>query len=206
MKSNQKTIILIALGIFIVFSTISKDNLNFNAGNNNEFNLDNKNVKISAAPGPFILSSNTSFIIVFDSNTRISLAWTSSEGAESYDLYGSLNYYITEKDGPAVYQIVSGLTTNSIVLELPESGKFYFVVVAYNGSGETMSNVITIEVDIRQFNYEYKPNAEAITIVVIVIIVVIAVFISGILLIYKRKQKRGTKIKYPKKVKEKKLK
>ncbi len=51
MKSTQKTIILIALGIFIAFSIISNDCSNFNAGKSDDSNFDIENLKISAVSG-----------------------------------------------------------------------------------------------------------------------------------------------------------
>ncbi len=60
MKSNAKpkTIIFIALGIVIAFSTLSNDTLNFNGGNSDDSNLDNKNLQISAVSGKIHIDNN----------------------------------------------------------------------------------------------------------------------------------------------------
>jgi len=59
MKSNLKikTIILIALGIFVAFSTL---HINFNAGNIDEINLDTENIKLSAISGKIHIANNWS--------------------------------------------------------------------------------------------------------------------------------------------------
>ena len=60
MKSNTKSkiIILITLGVFIGFSALSNDNLNFNVGNSDDSNLDNKNLQISAVSGKIHIDNN----------------------------------------------------------------------------------------------------------------------------------------------------
>ena len=64
-KTHSKIIILIVLGIFIAFSTLHNNNLNFNAGNrdnskgnNVDFNVDNNNLKISAVSGKIHIDNN----------------------------------------------------------------------------------------------------------------------------------------------------
>ena len=60
MKSNPKikTIIIIAIGIFIGFSTLSNDNLNFNTGNSDKINLDTENMKLSVVSGKIHIDGN----------------------------------------------------------------------------------------------------------------------------------------------------
>ncbi len=60
MKSNPKSklIILITLGILFALSPIINNNLNFNGGNNDDSNLDNKNLKISAVSGKIHIDNN----------------------------------------------------------------------------------------------------------------------------------------------------
>ena len=64
-QREKKAIILIALGIFIAFSILNNDNLNFNTGNSDEINLDNEYIETSAVSG----------IIHIDNN------WTAAKGA-----------------------------------------------------------------------------------------------------------------------------
>ncbi|KKN41387.1 hypothetical protein LCGC14_0723830 [marine sediment metagenome] len=60
MKSNPKSkiIILITLGILFALSPIINNNLNFNGGNSDDSNLDNKNLKISAVSGKIHIDNN----------------------------------------------------------------------------------------------------------------------------------------------------
>jgi len=64
-RRKVKTIILIALGIFIAFSILNNDNLNLNTGNSDEINLDNEYIETSAVSG----------LIHIDNN------WTAAKGA-----------------------------------------------------------------------------------------------------------------------------
>ena len=60
MKSNlrRKAIILIVAGIFVAFSILNNNNLNFNRGNREDSNLDNKNLKISAVSAKIHIDNN----------------------------------------------------------------------------------------------------------------------------------------------------
>ncbi|MFX0037669.1 MAG: hypothetical protein ACFE9I_18770, partial [Candidatus Hermodarchaeota archaeon] len=93
------------------------------------------------APGDFILSSNAG-----DPNLKgeFDLIWTNSDGADNYSLY-TFSDYINQinfsvdllADQDAVSPIhISGLT----------QGEYYYLVVAFNETGETMSNCLHIVV------------------------------------------------------------
>ncbi|MFW9867766.1 MAG: hypothetical protein ACFFEN_16860, partial [Candidatus Thorarchaeota archaeon] len=92
-------------------------------------------------PGPFTLSSNAD---APDTDGTFDLLWTSSSDANNYSVYRSDNP-ISVIDGSLTllsYQVatspfpVSGLT----------DGEYYFVVVAHNKEGDTLSNNVHITV------------------------------------------------------------
>ena len=92
-------------------------------------------------PGDFILSSNAEDP---DTNGAFDLSWTDSDGADNYSLYthGGLITVINES--------VSLLANQTAISPFPftglSNGEYYYVVVAYNQTGQTISNCIHITV------------------------------------------------------------
>ncbi|MFX1420121.1 MAG: Loki-CTERM sorting domain-containing protein [Promethearchaeota archaeon] len=93
------------------------------------------------APGDFILSSNAG---TPDLNGVFDLSWTNSDGADNYSLYVfselivEINFSVDVlADQNAISPThISGLT----------QGDYYYAVVAFNGTGQTMSNCLHIVV------------------------------------------------------------
>ncbi len=94
-------------------------------------------------PGNFTLTSDADGI---DTDGAFNLSWTPSGGADSYSIYYSEDpiIYISKR-----YTTLVNNDANSPypILNL-ETGYYYFVVVAYNQSGQTFSNNIHISVQI----------------------------------------------------------
>jgi hypothetical protein len=74
------------------------------------------------------------------------LVWNVSAGADNYSLYQSASF-ITTIDG-SVTLLAEGLTTLLYAIEDYTPGTYYFIVVAENELGETLSNCIQIVVEV----------------------------------------------------------
>jgi len=97
------------------------------------------NVKIP--PGFFSLSSNAG---TPDTDGMFNLTWTASAGADNYSLYGYDNY-ITEING-SLTELDNGLTNYSYAISGLVPDDYYYILVAFNETGNTTSNCLHISV------------------------------------------------------------
>jgi hypothetical protein len=69
-------------------------------------------------------------------NSQISLAWTASPGAMSYNLYWATNAGVTPANGTTI----SGILTNSYAHSglAPGTGPYHYIVTAVNANGESV--------------------------------------------------------------------
>jgi len=92
-------------------------------------------------PGNFTLTSDADPI---DIDGAFNLSWTPSDGVDRYSIYyseDSINY-ISKR-----YTTVVGRNAVSpYALTNFENGDYYFVVVAYNGTGQKFSNIVLVSV------------------------------------------------------------
>ncbi|MFX0012172.1 MAG: ABC transporter substrate-binding protein, partial [Candidatus Hermodarchaeota archaeon] len=90
-------------------------------------------------PGPFTLSSTAGSP---DNDGIFDLTWTSSNYADNYSVY-EYSSYITVINGS-----LTTLSSEMVGLTLPLSGystgTYYFIIVAHNENGDTMSNCIQV--------------------------------------------------------------
>ncbi|MFW9865555.1 MAG: ABC transporter substrate-binding protein [Candidatus Thorarchaeota archaeon] len=90
-------------------------------------------------PGPFTLSSTAGSP---DNDGDFDLTWTSSSNADNYTVY-EYSSYITVINGS-----LTTLGSEMVCLTLPLSGystgTYYFIVVAHNENGDTLSNYIQV--------------------------------------------------------------
>ncbi len=103
----------------------------------------NVNVTVELpGPGAFTLTSDADSP---DIDGAFNLTWTASDGADNYSVF-SYNRFITWiNDSTTIYANQSAIPPFPII-EL-ESGDYYFVVVAYNEAGDTLSNNLYVKVD-----------------------------------------------------------
>jgi hypothetical protein len=94
-------------------------------------------------PGDFILTSTAD---VPDDDGVFDLTWTDSSLADSYIVY-QYDQYITDINGSLTI-VATGLTDLTYPLNGYTNGTYYFIVVAVNSYGETLSNCIEIIVAI----------------------------------------------------------
>jgi hypothetical protein len=94
-------------------------------------------------PPDFILSSNAG---TPDKDGVFKLTWTSAYEAHNYSLY-EYSSYITEING-SLTLLVNGTTDLTLPLSGYSDGTYYFIVVANNTYGGTLSNCIEIVVEI----------------------------------------------------------
>jgi len=92
-------------------------------------------------PGDFILSTNAD---TPDIDGIFDLVWSSSNNADNYSIY-QYDKYITEINGSLAI-LAEEITDLSIPLSGYTSGTYYFIVVAHNEYGETLSNCISVVV------------------------------------------------------------
>jgi hypothetical protein len=98
-------------------------------------------VEIVPPPGDFTLSSTADSP---DKDGNFGLTWTASSGADSYTVYQSANN-ITEISGKIIIK-ANNITVLSIALNDYTDGTYYFIVVAHNARGDTLSNCISVTV------------------------------------------------------------
>jgi len=94
-------------------------------------------------PGHFTLTSTADDP---DDDGDFDLTWTASSGALTYTIY-QYDSYITEING-SLTLIAAGVTDLTNSLSSYTNGTYYFIVVANNSYGETLSNCIQIVVEI----------------------------------------------------------
>ena len=101
-----------------------------------------ENLKSAGAPGTFSLSANVSEVYTEED---FKLEWTASDGAKNYSVYSS-DEAITVIDGGQEL-IEENITETKYVHSEDEADTFYYVVVAYNESGQTLSNWIKVLIE-----------------------------------------------------------
>ncbi|MFW9943057.1 MAG: ABC transporter substrate-binding protein [Candidatus Thorarchaeota archaeon] len=135
------------------------------------------NVTVQILPGPFNLWSNAD---TPDKDGTFSLFWNTSSHATSYSVY-QYDKYITEINGSLIPLM---LNTQDHVLPLVGylDGNYYFIVVAHNDDGDTLSNCLEVIV---KFPSTSSPSILGYNSLIIVGIA----FCTAAILIKKRKMK-----------------
>jgi len=100
-------------------------------------------VEIPNPPGNFILSSNAGSP---DDDGIFTLSWGASNGAVSYSIYEYFSY-ITVING-SLTSLATDITSLSHSLTGYTNGTYYFIVVAHNADGDTLSNCHAVAVEI----------------------------------------------------------
>ena len=92
-------------------------------------------------PGIFALSSDAG---APDINGSFDLTWGSSDGANNYSVY-QYSKFITEING-SLTNLVDEIEALTLPLTGYADGTYYFIVVAHNNEGDTLSNCIDVTV------------------------------------------------------------
>jgi hypothetical protein len=98
-------------------------------------------VDIPTPPSDFILSSNAGDP---DTDGIFDLEWTASSGAVNYSLY-RYSHYITEINS-SLMVLANEITGLDFALTGYENGEYYFIAIAINDDGETLSNCLKVMV------------------------------------------------------------
>ncbi|MFW9896547.1 MAG: ABC transporter substrate-binding protein [Candidatus Thorarchaeota archaeon] len=122
----------------------------FNEDGNKSSNVINVMVQY-LLPGSFLLNSDAGDP---DRDGNFNLTWTTSIGADKYSLYMA-NKSISVINTSLIILLYQTALSSFPVIGLP-NGEYYFVVVAHNLYGETMSNNLHISVNIA----EGSPSSE----------------------------------------------
>ncbi|MFX1374956.1 MAG: hypothetical protein ACFFA0_04020 [Promethearchaeota archaeon] len=112
-------------------------------------------VVVGLAPEIFTLSSNAD---TPDTDGSFMLTWTSSDRATNYSVYRYFDY-ITEING-SLTLLAEEITDLSLPLSEYSDGTYYFIVVAYNTYGETLSNCIIVVVGLIPEVFTLSSNAD----------------------------------------------
>jgi len=112
-------------------------------------------VDVQIPPGPFTLSTN---VTGPDYNGIFELTWTPSAGADNYSIY-SFDKPITEFNNSLVLEGTYQAATSPTVLQMG-AGIHYFVIIAYNETGSTLSNYEMVDVRIPPLPFTLNSNAE----------------------------------------------
>ncbi|MFX1329310.1 MAG: hypothetical protein ACFE91_14370 [Promethearchaeota archaeon] len=133
------------------------------------------------SPGDFILSSDAGSP---DEDGNFTLSWDTASGAVNYSVYEYSNY-ITVINGTLTSK-ADHITSLSLPLTGYTNGTYYFIVVAHNKYGDTLSNCIKIVVEILPEEGEGEGEG-VIPSYPIAIISLIAIFIVSIIILRKRR-------------------
>jgi len=129
-------------------------------------------------PESFILSTDADFP---DDDGFFNLSWTISDGVDNYSLYMH-NSQITVIDS-SLTLLVDQTAVSPFSVSGLSNGEYYFVVVAYNQYGDTLSNNVHVTV-----NIPGEPSAPGISGYNTFVILGIVIFTAGIL--FKKKKIR----------------
>lgn len=149
--------------------------VSFNEFGNASSNCISIDVKLYP-PGSFVLTSDAD---TPDRDGNCNLTWTASSYAVNYSVY-SFNHIITEINGSLNNLAYQTATSPYPVIGLTE-GDHYFIVVAHNDQGDTLSNCLKVTV-------EFEKQPEIIPGYSIILICGLTVIIS-LIIIYSRHKK-----------------
>jgi len=137
-------------------------------------------------PGDFVLSSNAG---TPDDDGNFTLSWTASTGADNYTVY-QYSGLITVING-SLTSLATDITSLSHPITGYSNGTYYFIVVAHNANGDTLSKCITVVVEIPPEGPEDGDGDGIIPGYPITLISIIAAFgISIVIYSYRRKLRR----------------
>ncbi|MHA2281564.1 MAG: ABC transporter substrate-binding protein [Promethearchaeota archaeon] len=144
---------------------------------NGETMSNNVNITVQLpTPGDFTLSSDADDP---DNDGIFYLSWTGSDGADNYSVYRYISPIVSINGSLTLLAYQTGFSPY-LVYE-SSNGIFYYVVVAYNGTGQTMSNNILVTVNLSEKSGEAQiPGYDLMFVFGIV-------FIISVILIKKRK-------------------
>jgi hypothetical protein len=100
-------------------------------------------VELPSPPSNFTLFSN---VETPDNDGNFDLNWTASDGAMNYSVY-QYSSYITEING-SLTLLIAETTDLTLPLNSYSNGTYYFIAVAHNINGDTLSNCIEVVVQI----------------------------------------------------------
>jgi fibronectin type 3 domain-containing protein len=89
--------------------------------------------QVSATPAPNPPPAAPTGVQATPGNTQVSVSWTSVSGATSYNLYWSVTSPVTLSSGTKV----TGVNSPHFQTSLANGTRYYFVVTAVNGNGES---------------------------------------------------------------------
>ena len=94
---------------------------------------------IQFVPGEFTLNNHTE---IPDTDGMVNLTWSTSEGADNYSVYVHDDIIYDFKTQGTL--VASNITGTFFLIENLTNGDYYYLVVAYNEVGDTMSNCIQV--------------------------------------------------------------
>lgn len=198
-KNYHKAILLVIIILIISISSIyllqiSNYHCNYSInrkkiGDMTEKSKTDNNLGIlqpSDNPSNFFLTTDKN--VVYEGG-NITFFWTASEGADNYSLYVSTKNTTTIDENCLL--IIEGLTKLNYSIKTSDSGIRYYVVVAYNESGNTLSNCVKISiVEIDDSDGKGDLSTEMLSGPLIIILIIGIVFILSITAIVRYREKK----------------
>ena len=126
-------------GIMLNGTLYSSDGTNYF-----KFYFRESNAEFSYVQPPNSFELSTDANTPSDSDGMFNLTWTVADGALSYNVY-EYSSYITEINDTLI-TLIENTTDHQLNLDGYSNGTYYFIAVAKNKFGETLSNCIKIEV------------------------------------------------------------
>lgn len=114
-------------------------------------------VDVQVPPKSFELTTNTDEI---DKDGNFYLIWNKSKGADNYTVF------VLDKEITEINETLSSLINNTIEVSFHVSGlesdDYYFIVVAFNQYGQSLSNCIHVSVQISPYSFTLTTDADPI--------------------------------------------
>lgn len=158
------TILLIITPVFLI-SRVRKEI--------NSFVQDKHRINLNAPPGSFYLTTDAEN---HNADYPFNLTWTNSDGADNYSVF-YYSHFINEFNSSLI-NMINQTAVSPCEVQMPSftMGRYHFVIVAYNRSGYTLSNCISIYFIDDKLYFFFHP----LLLLIIVIGIVIALLIIWI--------------------------
>jgi len=147
---GSQTLLLdhIATSLFPVSGLASGDYYFVVVAHNTQGDTLSNNIYVNVSlmpPGSFVLTSDAG---TPDSDGNFDLSWTSSTGADNYSIYRHDSYISIIDGGQTLLVDQVGIFISPLSVSGLASGVYYFVVVAHNRQGDTLSNNLNVNVSV----------------------------------------------------------
>jgi len=107
-------------------------------------------------PGNFTLTTDADFPVDIDGT--FNLIWADSEGAENYSVFTSNSFITTINE--SVTNLAHQTADSPFLIPRLMDGEYFYAIMAYNGTGETLSNNVYVKVSYPPGQFALSSDAE----------------------------------------------